>query len=339
MNPSRTLTLKQGHFLHGANYPWMVIEGKSNYGMDFGVNVWGSHRGVSTRWAAVERDFQRMRDLGLSTVRWFVFTDGRGGIQYDDRLMPVAPSEKCLDDLRCAADLAVAYGLQIVFVLLDSLFLFDINPHHHESKARVLSTDEGRSMMVANIFTPVISELGSHPGILAWEIMNEPDWVVEELDPNREEVSTPLSLSVFTAFVRATADLIHANTNALVTVGGGRIKYMHVWDDDAFGLDLLQVHTYNDFLNQPHDDTLFGQRYSELQLGRPLLIGEYATRVGEARLSQATSLRSIGLAEYLDFALNGGYAGALYWSYNDVDACRTEDPIVLQQWVSRNPLA
>ncbi len=339
MNTSRILRNGNRLYLHGTNYPWMVVDGKSNYGLDFGVNVWGSHRGVSTRMSEVERDMRRMSEIGLNTLRWFVFTDGRGGIRYDEKSMPVAPSDKCVHDLRSAADLAATYDLQLIFVLLDFLLLFDINPHHRESKAGILATEDGREMLVENLFKPVFCELGNHPGILAWEIMNEPDWVIDELDPNRKEVSNPLPQSVFAGFVSSTADLIHEHTDALVTVGGGRIKFMHIWDDDAFGLDFLQVHTYNDFLNERHDDTLFGRPYNTLGLRRPLLIGEFATSARELRQLPNRSDHSISLQQYLDFVLREGYAGALYWSYNDVDKCRTEDPIALREWVSRKNLA
>ena len=44
-------------FLHGCNYPWSTDETTAYYGMDFGANIWGSHLGVSTRRAAVQRDF------------------------------------------------------------------------------------------------------------------------------------------------------------------------------------------------------------------------------------------------------------------------------------------
>lgn len=326
-------------YLHGANYPWMVVEGKSNYGLDFGFNVWGSHRGVSAFRDDVDRDFHAMSRLGFNTVRWFVFTDGRGGIRYDDRLMPVAPSEKCLDDLRCAADIAAMHGIRLILVLFDFLLLFDLNPHHRESKARMFLNSDGRGMLLDNVLRPVITELAHHPGILAWEVMNEPDWVIKELDPNRKEVSSPVPLATFMEFVRSTSDLVHVQSDALVTVGGGRIKFMHVWDGDEYGIDFIQVHTYNDFLQERFDEKLFGRSYTQLGLKRPLLIGEYATRAGEMHPGLLEARSAIALKEYLNFAIENDYAGALYWSYKDVDKCRSEDPVALLEWKSESGLA
>ena len=67
-------------YLHGCNYPWSTDGQTIFYGLDFGANVWGSHLGVSTRRAAVARDFAQMAALGFVVVRWFVFCDGRGGV-------------------------------------------------------------------------------------------------------------------------------------------------------------------------------------------------------------------------------------------------------------------
>ena len=61
-------------FLLGVNYPWL------GYGQDFGETADG-HIGVSTPQAkqTIEEDFARIHDCGAVVVRWFVFSDGRGG--------------------------------------------------------------------------------------------------------------------------------------------------------------------------------------------------------------------------------------------------------------------
>ena len=51
---------------HGCNYPWSTDGATVFYGLDFGANVWGSHLGVSTRRAAVRRDFDEMAGLGFT---------------------------------------------------------------------------------------------------------------------------------------------------------------------------------------------------------------------------------------------------------------------------------
>ena len=70
-------------YLLGTNYPYL------HYGNDFGGNLWGNY-GVHdpTTYKEVDADFARMSELGLRTVRWFAFADGRAGITYDSAGLP-----------------------------------------------------------------------------------------------------------------------------------------------------------------------------------------------------------------------------------------------------------
>src|SRR5687768_12509335 len=106
-------------FLHGCNYPWSTDGETIFYGLDFGANVWGSHLGVSTRRAAVARDFARMAALGFTVTRWFLFSDGRAGIVYDDRGLPLGFDPHFFVDLDAALEIARDTGIRINFVLLD----------------------------------------------------------------------------------------------------------------------------------------------------------------------------------------------------------------------------
>ena len=80
-DPARTV-------IAGINYPWSVVNGVPNYGCDFGRNIWSSHTGVSTHLDEVRVEFSEMSAMGTEVVRWFVFTDGRGGVRWgtDGRL-------------------------------------------------------------------------------------------------------------------------------------------------------------------------------------------------------------------------------------------------------------
>src|SRR5688500_11691736 len=66
--------------IRGINYPWTIFEGRANYGCDFGRNKWNSHTGVTAHAQDVRDDFAAMSAARLEVARWFVFTDGRGGI-------------------------------------------------------------------------------------------------------------------------------------------------------------------------------------------------------------------------------------------------------------------
>ena len=66
-------------FVLGVNLPWL------QYGCDFGANAWQPDGGVGRpeQRARLRASFARLTDRGLTTVRWFVFCDGRAGVRFD----------------------------------------------------------------------------------------------------------------------------------------------------------------------------------------------------------------------------------------------------------------
>src|SRR5689334_15990958 len=114
----------QAKFVYGVNYPWSTDGQTVFYGLDFGINVWGSHLGVTTRREAIARDFSDMAALGFVVARWFVFCDGRAGIVFDDRSLPAGLDERFFDDVDAALEIARDADMQLVFVLFDHHWLF-----------------------------------------------------------------------------------------------------------------------------------------------------------------------------------------------------------------------
>jgi hypothetical protein len=325
-------------FLLGANYPWIRRDdGRSNYGLDFGANIWGTHEGVTTHDNIVQRDFAEMASLGVRVVRWFVFCDGRGGITFDSAGLPAGLANNFFADMDAALAIAEHQNIKMNFVLLDHYWVF----HHVEEgptrsralmgHADVLKDEKGREALLGNVFAPLFQRYGDSKQILAWEVMNEPDFVIRELDWNRKKVKHPISLSDFKTFVRSVADAVHHRTSSKVTVGGGRVKYLHLWDDDSLGLDFLQVHPYNEFMNTQRDEKLYGRRFSDLGLKRPLIIGEFSSKAKHLRDAKS-SPASLSDREYLDYALHGGYAGAWFWSYSGTDRLGSPDLVSVRDW-------
>ena len=159
-------------FLHGCNYPWSAGGGLSFYGLDFGANVWGSHLGVSTRRAAVERDFADMAGLGLRVVRWFVFCDGRAGIMYDDRDLPAGLDSYFFEDLDAGLEIAAAHDIGLDLVLLDHPWMFSgvsamvpdpltggaFEARLPRGRAQVLASEAGRGALFAHVIEPLVPD-------------------------------------------------------------------------------------------------------------------------------------------------------------------------------------
>jgi hypothetical protein len=327
-------------FLHGCNYPWSTDGQTIFYGLDFGANVWGSHLGVSTRQGAIARDFAEMASLGFTVARWFVFCDGRAGILYDEAGLPIGPDAHLFDDLDAGLSAAREAGIRLVLVLLDHRWMFEgvrdtiadpvsglmLQARLPEGRARVLLADAGHDALIDRVFVPVLHRYGPRGAradladqVAAWELMNEPDWLVEEWEADlSRHVARPLPFETLARIVARFSDVVHEHTRALATLGGARARNLWAWDDDALGLDVLQVHHYPDTRYPDRDNDLYGVPAEALAVSRPVILGEFPGN-GLDQHPDGTSPPPITLGDYLEFSVSSGYAGAWPWSFSGTD--------------------
>ena len=304
----------------GINYPWTINQGKQNYGCDFGWNKWNSHVGVTTQVANVRADFEAMAGAGIAVTRWFVFTDGRGGVSWNASGELTGLADRFFDDMDAALETAAATGVRVCLVLLDFAWIDD--------PARRTALESGA--FVERVLDPFLDRYGAHPSIHSLDVINEPDWVTEGLATDPKRGVWPIEN--LRAFVRSVSDRIHQQSHALVTVGGGQVKFAREWDDPAYGLDIVQIHSYPDVRYQDRDDALFGKTAAEFGVTKPLLIGECPSDPRahpDGHLSPAYTLE-----DYVALARDGGYLGAWPWSFKGVDAFGAPPPAALRAALS-----
>jgi hypothetical protein len=345
-------------FWHGCNYPWSSDGPTVYYGLDFGANVWGSHLGVSTRRHQISRDFSEMARLGFTVVRWFVFGDGRSGIEYDDRGLPAGPDPHLFADLDTALDIAAAVGIRLVLVLLDHRWMFDDVPDTiadpasgtvfearlADGRAQVLDTRSGREALMGKILEPLLrrygtkgqrADLGSH--IFALELMNEPDFVVEEWERDLSaRVRRPLKFEVLADLVSQFSAMVHEHTRAFSTMAAARLHNLWAWDDEALGIDVVQVHSYPDTNHPKRDTDVFGVSAVSLAMTRPIVLGEFPGN-GLRQHPAGSSPPPTTLGEYLEFAVAAGYAGAWPWSFSGTDEYGRLPEAPLHEFARRHP--
>ena len=337
-------------FWAGLNYPWSRFHGKNNYGCDFGLNVWGSHGGVSAHADEIGNDFAAMAATGARVARWFVFTDGRSGIEWGADGGLVGPATHLWADLDAALTIALEHRVQLCLVLFDYLWMFRSEVRDESNRLlfathpEVLASPDGRERLFARLLEPLFERYGragSHAAlgraIHSFDVINEPDWVTEGLEPSRDrhKLPQPLTRGSLEALVGGVAARVHALTDSLVTVGGGRAKFAAEWDRPVYGLDYVQVHLYLDTRDPARDVDLRRVPAADLRLTRPIAIGEFP---GNGHLQQPPEfvLPVCSMQEYLDCARTGEYVAAWPWSFKGIDGFGAVDGAQFQTWVARH---
>jgi hypothetical protein len=285
---------QEEEFVIGANLPWL------SYGGDFGANAWQPDGGVgrSGRLEVLRAELGRLSALGVSALRWFMLCDGRAGLRESASGMPEGLDGFVFRDTDAAVEALDRAGLRAVFVLFDFHWFKPasvVNGVQTCGRA-LLASDPGlRAHLLDRVVAPLLERYGRHPSIAAWDVVNEPEWVIR-----RRGVPAPgggVPRSAMRSFIRDVIDLIHERTSHAATVGSASTRTLPLVRD--LGLDLYQAHWYDHLDRRAPLD----RPVSELGLDRPIILGEFPTR-GSTRSAQ----------EILGAAHRAGYAGALGWS-------------------------
>jgi hypothetical protein len=345
-------------FVHGCNFPWSTDGRTVFYGLDFGANIWGSHLGVSTRRSAVAADFAAMAALGFRVARWFVFCDGRSGIVFDEAGRPWGLDAHVFADLDAALEIARDVEMQLCLVLLDHRWMFRgvrdsvadatsgtlLETSLPQGRASVLIDEGARDLLLSRVIAPLVRRYSASGDrrdlaqvVFAYELINEPDFIVEEWEADRSRsVPTPVRFGALAELVAGLSDVVHRHTTARTTMAAARLRNLWAWDDDSLGLDFLQVHTYPNLLHPERDQDIYGQSAASLRCGRPVVLGEFPGH-GPSQCPPSALPPPWTLEQYLSFGVAGGYGGAWPWSFSGTDGYGTLDRQALRAFAAEFP--
>lgn len=280
-------------FLIGVNLPWV------EYG-EFGRNAWHPDGGLTRRadLARVASTLRTIAAYGVKAVRWFVLCDGRAGIRFDGTGTPQGPDDSLFEDVGTALDLAADAGVQVVPVLFDFLWCSPrrvVNGVRLGGRAACFRSLRQREALAARVVAPLLDRYGDSPAVLAWDVMNEPEWAtwrVGTWNPWRS-----VGVGTMRRWLGQLIELVHGHTRHAATVGSASARWL--WLVRDLGVDVYQPHWYDRLDRQaPLTRALLDAR-----LDRPAWLGEYPTRHSRASIEQV-----------LDRARGAGYAGAFAWS-------------------------
>ena len=274
----------ESDFLIGANLPW------ASYGIDFGANAWRTEGGIGQpeRLSELDTVFERLAASGVRVLRWFLFCDGRAGIEFSATGRPVGLDAFVFRDIDAALGLAQRYGLRIIFVLLDFVMcdpVCIVKGVQLGGRSYLLQSPKARRALFDRALSPVINCYGKEHTILAWDLINEPEWI------------RTLTSDQIHEYLSEAVSVVRANASQPVTVGSAGARWRSFYQD--LGLDFYQVHWYDSLGGQPALDT----PVTDLGFDRPVILGEFPTS-GSRRTP----------SEILRAAHDAGYAGAFYWS-------------------------
>ncbi|MBO8130949.1 MAG: T9SS type A sorting domain-containing protein [Candidatus Marinimicrobia bacterium] len=315
----------QDLFLNGVNVAWI------NFARDIGPSP--------TDFKAFADMFLDIHDHRGNAVRLWLHTNGVETPEFDENGYVIGPGDSAISDLRKILDIAWRREVGIILCLWSFDMLRENLPDYiKERNKKLLTNDEYVSSYIENCLVPMVDSLKDHPAVIAWEIFNEAEGMSNEFgwdftehvpmadiqkfvnlcagaihrtDPDAKVTNGTWALFALTDVVLQTSDYKNVSKNyykdsELMGAGGDSLGYM----------DFYCLHYY-DYPYYP--DSPFYRPFSYWQIDKPLVIAEFHTkayRTGESRYSEPDTLfrRLYKL----------GYAGALAWSWTDLQTSSRE---------------
>jgi hypothetical protein len=279
-------------FVVGANLPWV------GYGTDVGSSAWYPAGGLSAQPAALhllDETFAALAGDGVSMVRTFLLCDARSGVRFDGHGVPTGLDDAVFPDMDTLLAAARRHHVGLMPVLLDfylcapSAIVDDVQLG---GRSRLFTDAVARRAFVDFVLRPIVERYGGDETIVAWDVMNEPEWCLG-IGPLPRGSGVPLD--VLQDFLGQAVQCVRDYGRQPVTVGcagTSRLELVRPLD-----LDFYQVHWYEKFgwaaLEQPVADLGLGDR--------AVILGEFP---GRSRF----------VVDVLETAKRAGYAGALVWS-------------------------
>lgn len=295
-------------FLNGSNVAW--INFANDIGPDSEVNL-EKFRNI----------FADIHASGGNSMRLWLHTTAAHSPVFDLNNMVTGPGESTIADLKAIVD--VAWENQVGMILC--LWSFDMlrkgNGDLVTGRAKnILSNPEATKSYIDHSLIPMVNALKGHPGIVAWEIFNEPEGMSNEFG---WKFNHHVPMSDIQRFINLCAGAIHrTDSKAQVTNGSWSFRastdvdeHKNYYTDarliDAGGdkdgtLDFYTVHYYDwakEALSPFHHDV------SYWKLDKPLAVTEFHPKT------------TFGVNELLlhDELYKRGYAGAQSWSWTDTN--------------------
>lgn len=189
-------------WLNGVNAPW---DKWNDFGGGFNFEFWQDH-------------FQKLHNSGVNAARiWIVCNGDVGMVISADGTFDGATTAHW-EDLDNLFYLAEQYQIYIMATVQSFDNFKDQNQNYEAWRALIQDSDK-TDRFVDNYIVPLVQRYGKSDYFWSVDLCNEPDWIVEN------EECGKLDWLYLEQYYAKAAAAIHANSDVLVTVGMGMIKY------------------------------------------------------------------------------------------------------------------
>ncbi len=289
-------------------------------GVNYAWKNWGSDFSSASNLTGIKSDLDAMYTKGVRVVRWWVFTD----FQSSPTWSGTGRGSTCtglpsgwVANMKAACDYAQTKGMKFYFCMSSFDMAKTAHAWHHDD---VIDNATVRTSFINNAIIPIASALGTHQGIFGWDIVNEPEWMIQSSDNGGADTTcTQFSLANVRAYAQAMASAIHANASQPVSVGSASLKWCSKKGAGSYsydfwsgiGLDFYDAHFYDWMTASGYDP--IATTAASWKLDKPVM-------VGEAISDPSTYSGTLNPKNYLGMATalyNNGYSGLLAWAWTD----------------------
>jgi hypothetical protein len=218
-------------FLSGSNVAWV------NFARDIGPG--------STNLNRFSQIFAEMKAAGGNSFRLWLHTTGETTPEFSSTTdMVVGPGSGALQDLQQILDLAWQNDVGLMLCLWSHDMMATSRTAILDRNEKLLTDTTAIRAYINNALIPMVEAAKGHPGILAWEIFNEPEGFTEIGNWGDRRHVTQFDVQ---RFVNMTAGAIHrADPTVQVTNGVWGLQAL----TDVATLSKLSPKAFYDSLNQ-----------------------------------------------------------------------------------------